>query len=889
MIGEVFSHYEILDKLGEGGMGVVYKALDTRLQRLVALKFLPGEITSTPDRIARFEQEARAISALNHPHIATIHSMEEHGAGRFLVLEYLAGGSLRDRIRAHRAAAEPFPLADAVRIGIESAQGLAHAHRRGIVHRDIKPENIMFTADGLLRITDFGLAKSAISGPAREELTKDGVTVGTAPYMAPEQALGNITSPRSDLFALGVTLHETIAGQRPFAGASEFATMHAVINQVPELLHQLRADVPEPLARVVARLLEKDPAGRFQTGDEVAAALSALDTELPTAEITYTPALYPQGISFDRSAFEPTRTMALPVVTEAARRQPKTLWIAAAAFVIAVAGAVSWTFFRHPRHVTQLAVLPFTAKSGNAEDAAFGNGLAGIVSGRLAALGGEVWVIPDNDLHQNRVSTPIEARRIFGVDTVVTGEVERPGFGQDVIRMHLVDTASGRTLRSASAKAGAAATPLEEEVVRQTAAMLGLSLDPLAVSKLRAAATQTANAYDYYVLGSGYLQRYDQAGNIGSAVAAFQRAIQLDPSYAMAYAGLSSAYLLQYRSSRDQQYLERARDAAIQALSRNESLDSPHITLGTIAMLTGQTEEGIRQLRAALDSDPVNADAYRELANAYVQAGRPADAEATYNRAIQLRPNFWIGYLDSATFYNNSGRYPEAEKALRTAASLTPDNYLVYRNLGAVEMARGEWADAERSLKQALASRPSGSVYSNLGTLYIYAGRYADAVPMLEQAVSLGGGDEKHAYLIWGNLGDAYRWTKGREASAAVAYQNAVKLATRQLAVNPKDATLLSQIAVYQAKMGAQQEAKSGIEEALTSAPRDSAVLYRAAIVYELCGERTKSLDNLRAALAAGYSLSVVEREPELAALRQDSGYKAISGKRSSSAKKDRP
>src|SRR6185312_13916859 len=214
MIGEVVSHYEILDKLGEGGMGIVYKARDRRLQRVIALKFLPGDLVSEPDRIARFEQEAHAISALNHPHIATIHSMEEDASGssprRFLVLEYLAGGSLRDRIRAHRASAEPFPLADAVKIGIESALGLGHAHRRGIVHRDIKPENIMFTSEGLLRITDFGLAKSALANSAREELTKEGVTVGTAPYMAPEQALNNVTSPRSDLFALGVTLHETI-------------------------------------------------------------------------------------------------------------------------------------------------------------------------------------------------------------------------------------------------------------------------------------------------------------------------------------------------------------------------------------------------------------------------------------------------------------------------------------------------------------------------------------------------------------------------------------------------------------------------------------------------------------------------------------------------------
>src|SRR5665213_2372089 len=257
MIGETVSHYEILDKLGEGGMGVVYKARDLRLQRLVALKFLPAEITATPDRVARFEFEARAISALNHPHIATIHAMEEWAGRRYLVLEYLPGGTLRQRLKDLRAANTPFPLDEAVRIGIDTARGLAHAHRKGIVHRDIKPENVMFTAEGVLRITDFGLAKSGSS-----ELTRDGATVGTAAYMAPEQAMHNETSPRSDLFSLGVMLYETIAGQRPFAGASEFARMQAVVSDPPAPLEQFRLGVPAGLERVLSRLLEKDPARR---------------------------------------------------------------------------------------------------------------------------------------------------------------------------------------------------------------------------------------------------------------------------------------------------------------------------------------------------------------------------------------------------------------------------------------------------------------------------------------------------------------------------------------------------------------------------------------------------------------------------------------------------
>ncbi len=859
MIGEAVSHYEILDKLGEGGMGVVYKARDLRLQRLVALKFLPAEITATPDRIARFEFEARAISALNDPHIATIHAMEESEGRRYLVLEYLPGGTLRQRLKDFRAGNAPFPLDEAVRIGIDTAQGLAHAHRKGIVHRDIKPENVMFTAEGVLRITDFGLAKSGSS-----ELTRDGATVGTAAYMAPEQAIQNETSPRSDLFSLGVMLYELIAGQRPFRGASELATMQAVVSDPPPPLRQFRSDVPPGLERILLRLLEKDPALRYRTGEEVAAELSALDLDLPTAELNYSGA---------------TGTMATAARVPATRAAGLPRWalIGLIAAVLAASAGLAWMKLRSPAVAragpTQLAVLPFTAKSNVAEDVAFGNGLAGIVAGNLASLSTNLWIIPDNDVRQNRVVTPGDARKMFGVATVLTGEVERQRSGVASVEMHLVDTASGRILRSASVKPGDAAAPLEEDVMKQAASMLHLSLDPLAVSKLRADEAHTANAYDFYVLGTGYLQRYDQPGNIGFAIAAFQRAIQLDPSYAMAYMGLSAAYLRQYRDSRDQQYLEEARDAAIQALSRNESLGLPHITLGAIAMLTGQTDEGIRQLRMALDRDPVNAEACRELAAAYAQAGRFKDAEATYSQAIQLRPNFWLGYLNSATFYNNHGRYAEAETALTAAARLTPDNYLVYRNLGGVQMARGEWAAAEHSLKQAIGLHPGGSVYSNLGTLYIYTGRYADAIPVLEQSVALGGSNESYSYLLWGNLGDAYRWTPGREVSAKAAYRKAVEIATRQLAVNPKDATLLSQIALYEARMGEIEEAQPGIRAALKLAPADPGVLFNSAVIFEIAGKRSRSLAALDSALAAGYSLDFAERDPELASLRKDARY----------------
>jgi Flp pilus assembly protein TadD len=493
--------------------------------------------------------------------------------------------------------------------------------------------------------------------------------------------------------------------------------------------------------------------------------------------------------------------------------------------------------------------------------------------------------MPETDLTRNGVTTPAAAWRIFGIPTVLTGRIvgaQTPGrnapagpSGATGIVLELVDARSGRTLRTATVKANSSPAPLPDEVLTQAAGLLGISPDPTAMSKLRAQNTRTASAYDYYVLGNGYLQRWDQAGNLGFAIAAFQKAIQMDPSYALAYAGLAAAYWRQYVATHDQPDLQRAREAAIQAVSRNESLDAPHITLGAIAVHLGQVEEGIRQLRMALDRDPVNAEACRELARAFVAAGKPGEAEATYRRAIQYRVNFWLGYSDLAVFFNDRGRYQEAEEELKKAASLTPDNYLVFRNLGGVQMARGEWAEAERSFRKAIDLRPHGSVYSNLGALYIYTGRYADAVPVLEKAVALSGTD-RHADFIWANLGDAYKWTRGREKDAPAAYAKAIELATAQLAVNPEDARLLSQIAVYRAKAGQLPEAQRLIRGALSLAPKDASVLYRSALVLEIAGQRKQSLTALHTAVGSGYSISVVEREPELALLRADPAYRAV-------------
>ncbi len=277
MIGQTISHYRILEKLGEGGMGVVYKAEDLKLKRVVALKFLPASVSGSPDELARFQQEAEAISALNHPNIATIFDIDEAGGKRFLALEYIAGGTLKAKMRTLAAEGKRLPEADVTSYALQICEGLAHAHRSQIVHRDIKCDNVMLTADGVAKITDFGLAK--LRGTS--QLTKTGSTVGTLAYMAPEQMQGEEVDARADLFSLGVVIFELLTGKMPFRGEHEAAIMYSVLHEEPQRTEQFRTDVPAFLQNVIAKALQKDPLARYQSASEILSDLRCGKADAP--------------------------------------------------------------------------------------------------------------------------------------------------------------------------------------------------------------------------------------------------------------------------------------------------------------------------------------------------------------------------------------------------------------------------------------------------------------------------------------------------------------------------------------------------------------------------------------------------------------------------------
>ena len=859
------SHYQIVRKLGEGGMGVVYQARDTDLGRYVALKFLPTHLVSSPERIARFRQEARAISALNHPRIATIYGIEETGDVKFLVLEYLPGGTLRQKLLARKSSGEMPTLRQCLEWAIQIAEGLTHAHKRGIVHRDIKSSNVLFTEDGQVKIADFGLAKIAAEAGARSEAeTTSGHAMGTPVYMSPEQARGQKVDERSDIFSLGILLFELIAGQLPFRSTDTPAVLHDIAYTQAPPLSEFRDGVPDTLQSVISRMLEKDPALRYQTANDLLTDLRAVHA----------------GIGSDAPA-SLLETVTLANSARWKRRwRPMVAWAALGVGLMAAAAvpavrhrAAAWMHARPIPAEKLVAVLPFTNIGGDPSNQALCDGLFEVVSNSLTGLEqfhGTLLVVPASDVRHEGIVTTREAGRVLGANLAVTGSIQRSGHGVQVM-LGLSDTRTVTQLRTATIQAQLPELAgMQDQVVEQVARMFELALQP-EDAQLKAGNTSVPAAYPLYVEGLGYLGRYDQPENIGKAIASFQRALSMDPHYALAYVGLAEALLRQYDLLKDTQSIDAALGYCARALAITDQLASAHVAMGMIRAATGENEHAESEFKAALKLDPLNAGAYRELATVYGAMGRADKAVDTYKQAIELRHD-WSSVKQLGVFYFNNGQLSGAERCFREVVRLTPDSAKAYSNLGGTYAKMGRYADAAAQLEKSLSLAPTSDGYNNLGYLYYWDGNYAQAAAQFVKAKELAPNNSQ----FWGNLADSYRWDPALAAKAPDTYQHAIELIDRQIGVNPRDAKLHSLAATWWAALGRRKEAASEIAKALDLAPHDGTVQFHAALVYEQAGQRNLALRAVQAALKAGYPPDEFRKAPPLKNLREDPHYRRL-------------
>jgi len=871
MIGETVCHYRIIEELGGGGMGVVYRAEDTRLKRTVALKFLSPELTRDERAKRRFVVEAQAASQLDHPNICTIHDIEETEDGQlFLVLSCYNGETVRDRLEKG-----PMPIDEAVGLAMHVARGLEEAHSKGIIHRDIKPANIFLTDDGRAKILDFGLAKLA----GQTKITRVGSTVGTVAYMSPEQAHGGDVQTQTDIWSLGVVLYEALTGGLPFPGERPESVLYSVVHEEPEPLGALRHDVPPELEAIIDKCLKKDPGERFESAGQLAASLEPLrhgrTSGSSLIEIGSTTRI-PVGPARRRGLVVATIVLALACVGLFALPQGRSILQNGRSAVR------SWFGGTELPELKQLAVLPFR-NAGDESNEAFTAGLSWYMASRLGQL--EQFepgfrVISASELAEYHITTPTEALAVSGATLALLGRVSR--YGDDIsIGLEVVDTSSRRTLRSWHCQDNLAnVAAFQGDPVIAATDMLELTPQETSRRVLTAGSTTVPGALDTYMRGLGRISAAeddsigvaDAVVLLGEAAALFDEAVALDASYALAYDGLGRAYWNAFQITKDPEDARRASESAHLAMGAGDRLASAHIVAGLVESHNGNFQAAVQEFRQALDIDPVNPDARRSLAAASVSAGDFALAEITYKEAVDVRRKHWAAHYDLGFYYYRRGRNEDALRVLGKASALAPGNPWPYTLIGAIyyhtDRLDEAWVMMERSAEVA----PSSAAYSNLGTLYFAEARYADASRMYEMALER---DDSRS-ITWGNLAAACNVVPGAGERASECYARALELAQEELKLTPRNADLLAVMASYSAELGNSLRARDFLSRSVELQPDDDQVMFQVGMTHEILGDRDEALLWISRALENGYSRDQVESTPSLRELCTDERYRRL-------------
>jgi tetratricopeptide (TPR) repeat protein/TolB-like protein/tRNA A-37 threonylcarbamoyl transferase component Bud32 len=873
MVGTTVSHYEIRAKLGGGGMGVVYRAEDTKLHRTVALKFLPPEMTRDDEAKERFVQEAQAASALDHPNICTIHDIDETDDGRlFICMACYDGETVKQKI-----ARGPLPLVQTVEIALDATQGLVRAHGQGIVHRDIKPGNIFVTREGRAKILDFGLAK--LSGQTR--LTQAGTIVGTAAYMSPEQAKGKVVDHRTDLWSVGATLYHMVTGRLPFEADHPQAVLYAICHEDPEPVASLREGVSRELAAVIERCLKKDPSKRYGSAEELAADLARLGSATGPGT-----ARFPTVSTAPLRSRRWLRPMILVPIAAAilvgafllhpsGRRALERLFAGRGANSARVAGAAAIPEERH------VALLPLSSASETESDVLFAEGLTEYLTFRLSQLeqaDSSFWILPSSEVREHDAPAPELVRAASGVTLALVGRIESRG---PVLRlvMELVDTRTLEVLDTREFTTRSRdAFALPHQIVLRLVDVLGLEPESAVLSALVAGATASPKAHEAYLKGLGAYQLAATYGDatIDEAAAFMREAIREDPDYALAHAGLGQILWYKSQTTEDPQCGAQAVASLERAIELEAGIAPPHVTLATIHAASLDYDSALDELGQALEADPANRAAQIGLAETYDALGRLEQAERAYRDAIDARPGSWRGHRDLAFFYWKHREYDKAEPECQAIIALTPDNVWGYNNLAVIYDAQGRTEEACKFLKRANEIQPTSRGYSNLATAYFKQGQYEDAVHYYEVAVALEDDQlDDSDYMVWGNFGSSLS-ALGYHARALDAYRKAAACAEVLLLLQPNDPHLRSLLGEYYAELDEPERALELTQSALDLAPNDPAIMFRAGFSYEALGDRERALEWIERALERGYPLEEVETAPGLARLRADERYRRL-------------
>ncbi len=743
--GTRLGHYEILAPLGAGGMGEVFLARDSKLERQVAIKLLGDEFNQHADRLQRFIQEARAASALNHPNIITIHEIGEIEGAHYIATEYIEGETLRHHIQHSR-----MKLREVLDILVQVASALSTAHQAGIIHRDLKPENLMLRPDGLVKVLDFGLAKlnekaapvaDSAAPTISRKATDPGTVMGTVQYMSPEQARGKTVDARSDIFSLGIVLYELIAGRPPFTGETSTDVLAAILDKEPLPLLRFVDGVPPELQRMISKMLRKERDERYQTMKDVLLDLKELRDELAleaklersirpaTSTIENQQTLIAEGgITQNQSgqatigASAPTTSSAEYLVSEI-RQHKRGIGVLLLILLFAATGAGYWFYFLRAataKSIESIAVMPFVNESGNPEVEYLSDGMTETLINSLSQIPNlSVKARSSVFRYKGKEVDPKKLAAELKVQAILTGRVVQRG-DQMTLNLELIDPLTeNRIWGNSYERKSSDLVSLQSEIARDVSSKLKSKLSGADAAKVEKTYTANPEAYQLYLKGKFYWNKRT-GESLKQAVEFYRQAIEKDPNYALAYSGLAETYVLfsSYDVASGNDSMPQAKAAALRALEIDEQLAEAHTALGFYLSNYEWDRDG---------------------------------SEKEYRRAIELKPNYatahhWLG-ADLA----NIKRFDEAIAEMRRAEELDPLSPIIGTNLADMLVLARRYDEAIAQYKRTLVRDPNFAyAHRALGWAYGAKGMYAEAIVETRRALELYFGSSTKGYLgLW--------------------------------------------------------------------------------------------------------------------------------------------
>lgn len=845
--GQKLNWYEVRSLLGVGGMGEVYLARDLKLGRDVAIKVLPDYLARDPDRVRRFEREARVLALLSHPNIAAIHDLVRTSDRRFLVLELVPGITLAERLQQG-----PLSVEEALPLFRQFAAALKAAHEKGVVHRDLKPANIKITPDGTLKVLDFGIAKTirsdfvAAGNPdaptligsetVSDTLTREGVIVGTVAYMSPEQVRGREgeLDHRSDLWAFGCVFYEALTGRQPFRGETITDTLGAIISDDPDW-QALPKQTPVSIQYLIRHCLTREPAQRLA------------DAGMAASEIE-------KSIT---GQFSPQTFLRLLNKRLSPLRNRTVLALASA--LLLVTSFAGWKEYRHRARIPtekKLVVMDFRDESGSPENRAFGTGLAQRVRNQLLRIPGiQVFQPPAGDAALT--SNPNQAARAIEASLILTGTVQRDGG-----RVRLIWNLSNDRWEMIDGDETEVFNDDATEVLEKVVERVHWSLRLREAARNATVSTQLPGSNQAnYITALGYLRDGMDVATTDKAIALLDK---MDRS-AHVYGALGRAYFYKFNLTRNEQWLQQAESACLAALALDNTLPEVKYTLGLIQYGRGLTAQAITAFADALKLDQDNPEILLGLAAVEAESNQADKAEQTLQKVITLLPGYWAGYSQLGTIYAEQGRNEEALTMMQRVVELQPDSARSHLNLGNVYFSMGRFDEAIQTYNTAIrldanSTEKMPDAHIGLGAALYYQGRYEEAAAAARAGLEIRDDD----VLLWGNLADAYRWLPGKEAEAAGAYDQAIAYLKKQMRDDTDNEATLSQLAEWLAKRGRIREADGNIAKAMAIHDPDVYSMASAVIVYHLNGQDEAALKWARQAVRKGYSRVLLEKNPEL-------------------------